>query len=266
MRSSGSLLAVERRKIICETLEREGVVRNAELKKRLNVSTVTIRADLRALAKQGVCDLIWGGAVYNKLTAEPETLSPTLISRTSTVVNQEAKQRIGARAAQLVKSGQTILVDSGSTTVELLRHLPTDLGYLRIVTQALNIAEAAAQFPQVELVMTGGVLRTITSSLIGPQAIDSLKMFNADWAFISCSGFTVEQGVTTSNILEAELKKTMIAHAEQVVLLADHSKFGSARALTAAPLSEIDVLITDTEMSSEATAQIESAGVEVLRV
>jgi DeoR family fructose operon transcriptional repressor len=134
------------------------------------------------------------------------------------------------------------------------------------VTQALNIAAAAAQFPQVELVMTGGVLRNLTYSLTGPQAIHSLEMFNADWAFISTSGFTLEQGVTTSNILEAELKKTMIAHAERVVLLADHSKFGSARSLTVEPLSSIDILITDSGMSDNDATQIGSAGVEVMRV
>jgi DeoR family transcriptional regulator of aga operon len=250
--------------MIAEILERENVVRNAELRERLHVSTMTIRADLRVLAEQGLCDLIWGGAVSRKPAAEPETPSPSI--HTPTVANQEAKQRIGARAAQFVKSGQTILVDSGSTTVELLRHLPPTLGYLRIVTQALNVAAAAADFPQVELVMTGGVLRTTTYTLIGPQAIHSLEMFNANWAFISCSGFTVEQGITTSNILEAELKKTMIAHAEQVVLLADHTKFGNARALTVAPLNAINVLVTDSGMSNDHTRQIANAGVEVIRV
>lgn len=271
MQESGALLAIERQKIIREILEREGVVRNADLRKRLNVSTVTIRADLRQLALQGICDLIWGGAVYRTTPADPDTsrrtLSPQRLSPTgAAVVNWEAKQRIGARAALMVSSGQTIIVDSGTTTVELLQHLPTDLGYLRIVTPAVNIAAAAAHFPQVELVMTGGVLRNLTYSLIGPQAIHSLEMFNADWAFLSTGAFNIEQGITTSNILEAELKQTMIAHAERIVLLADHSKFGSAHALTVAPLASIDMLITDRSMSVDAAVQISSTGIEVIRV
>jgi DeoR/GlpR family transcriptional regulator of sugar metabolism len=270
MQESGALLAIERQKIIREILQRDGVVRNADLRKLLNVSTVTIRADLRALAQQGVCDLIWGGAVYKNPSSELELVKlpilPQSISPSGTVANLEAKQRIGARAAQLVRSGQTIIVDSGSTTVELLQHLSPDLGYLRIVTQALNIAAAAAHFPQVELVMTGGVLRSLTYSLIGPQAIHSLEMFNADWAFLSTGAFNIEQGITTSNILEAELKQTMIAHAERVVLLADHSKFGSARALTVAPLAGIDMLITDSGMSDQTAAQIKATGIEVIRV
>ena len=117
------------------------------LKQILQVSTVTIRADLRELETAGICEIIWGGAVYKQPVVEAE---PLLLTKRSKL-NLEAKQRIGARAAQLIESGQTIIVDAGSTTVELVRHLPHDLEYLRIVTQALNIAAAAVQFPQVEL-------------------------------------------------------------------------------------------------------------------
>ncbi len=262
MQDEGALLAVERQKIIRETLEREGVVRNAELKQILHVSTVTIRADLRELENAGICEIIWGGAVYKQPVVEAE---PLLLTKRSKL-NIDAKQRIGARAAQLIESGQTIIVDAGSTTVELVRHLPHDLEYLRIVTQALNIAAAAVQFPQVELVMTGGVLRNLTFSLIGPQVMRSLEMFNADWLFLASGGFTLERGITTSNILEAELKKTMIERAQRVALIADHTKFGNALSLTVTPLSGINVLITDSGLSDEDARQIESAGVEVIRV
>ena len=262
MQEEGALLAIERQKIIRDTLEREGVVRNAELKQILQVSTVTIRADLRELENAGICEIIWGGAVYKQPVVEAE---PLLLTKRSKL-NLDEKQRIGARAAQLIESGQTIIVDAGSTTVELVRHLPHDLEYLRIVTQALNIAAAAVQFPQVELVMTGGVLRNLTFSLIGPQVIRSLEMFNADWTFLASGGFTMERGVTTSNILEAELKKTMIERAQRVALVADHTKYGNALSLTIAPLAGIDVLITDNGLSDEQAREIESAGVKVIRV
>ena len=262
MQEEGALLAVERQKMIREILEREGVVRNAELKQILQVSTVTIRSDLRELENSGVCEIIWGGAVFKQPVVEAE---PLLLTKRSKM-NQAEKQRIGARAALLIEAGQTIIVDAGSTTVELVRHLPNDLDYLRIVTQALNIAAAAVQFPQVELVMTGGVLRNLTYSLIGPQVIRALEMFNADWTFLASGGFTLERGVTTSNILEAELKKTMIERAQRVALLADHTKFGNALSLTVTPLAGIDVLVTDSGLSDEAVAQIVSLGVEVIRV
>ncbi len=261
MQDENTLLAVERHQIIREILEREGVVRNAELKQILQVSTVTIRADLRELESAGICEIIWGGAVFKRPVTEAE---PLLLTKRSKL-NQEEKRRIGARAAQLIEAGQTIFVDAGSTTVELVRHLPPDLDYLRIVTPALNIAAAAVQFPQVELVMTGGVLRNLTYSLIGPQVMRSLEMFNADWAFIATGGYTVDHGVTTSNILEMEVKKTMTERAQRIALLADHTKFGNALSLTVATLDQINVLVTDTGLNEQQAQQITAHGIEVIR-
>ncbi|MFQ3565375.1 MAG: hypothetical protein SNJ59_00105 [Aggregatilineales bacterium] len=158
------------------------------------------------------------------------------------------------------------MVDAGTTTVELIRHLPRDLDYLRIVTTGLNIAAVAAQFPQIELVMTGGVLRHLTRSLVGPQVEGALRMFNADWAFLASGGFSVEHGVTSAHILEVEAKRVMIRHAARVVLLADSSKFDKTLALTVVPLSEIHVIITDDQLADEHAAKLKAAGVEVLRV
>jgi DeoR/GlpR family transcriptional regulator of sugar metabolism len=261
MQEESTLLAVERQRIIREILEREGVVRNAELKEILQVSTVTIRSDLRELESAGLCEIIWGGAVYKRPVIEAE---PLLLNRRSKL-NQEEKQRIGARASQLLEAGQTIMVDAGSTTVELVRQLPRNIEYLRVVTPALNIAAAVVQFPQVELVMTGGVLRNLTYSLIGPLVMRSLEMFNADWAFIAAGGYTLDHGVTTSNILEMEVKKMMIERAQKVALLVDHTKFGNPLSLSVATLDQIDVIVTDTGLSDEHTRQLEDLGVEVIR-
>jgi len=140
-------LAVERQKTIRELLEREGVVRNAELKAILQVSTVTIRADLRELENAGICEVIWGGALYRQPIVEAE---PLLLTRRSKL-NVEEKQRIGVRAAQLVESGQTIIVDAGSTTVAHGASPAT--GYresLRVETLALITSrQRAVQFPAV---------------------------------------------------------------------------------------------------------------------
>jgi DeoR/GlpR family transcriptional regulator of sugar metabolism len=262
MQEESTLLAIERQRIIRDLLEREGVVRSAELTAILHVSTVTIRADLRELENAGVCEIIWGGATYRQPPTEPE---PLLLTKRSKLHTDE-KQRIGGRAAQLVESGQTLFVDAGSTTVAMIRSLPPDLESLRVVTPAMNVATAAMQFPQIELVMSGGVLRNLTYSLIGPQVIRSLEQFNADWAFVASGGITVEQGVTTSNILEAEVKTKMIERARRVALLADHSKFGKALSLTAAPLRDIDVVITGRELADADAEALEAAGVQVIRV
>jgi len=162
-------LAVERQRRLLAILEREGVVRNTELAQLFGVSTVTIRSDLRELAAQGECKITWGGAVFSKPAREAEFQ----LDRRSRLY-PEIKQRIGERAARLVEDGQTIIVDAGTTTLEVVRALPHHFEYLRIVTPALNVAAAAAYFPNYELVMTGGILRNMTWSLIGPQALRSL--------------------------------------------------------------------------------------------
>lgn len=258
---NNSLLAVERQRVILEMLRREGVVRTAELHELLNVSLVTIRSDLRELERIGECEVIWGGAV----SSTPPTEAETELEQRSKL-NSDRKKRIGQRAADLVETGQTIIVDAGSTTVELVHHLPRNLDYLRVVTPALNIAVAATHHPDVELVMPGGVLRSLTHSLIGSQTLRALEMHNADWTFLASGGFSAERGVTTSNMLEVEVKKTMVHQAQQVVLLADSSKFGRVRSLTVAPIKDIDIIITDTKLPDDDTTRLEALGVRVFRV
>lgn len=259
--SDSNLLAVERQRIILEVLESEGVVRTNELKDLLKVSSATIRSDLRELEKTGACETVWGGAVARKLPVEDrETL---LHQRTR--LNRDQKRRIGLAAVQLVEAGQTIIVDAGSTTVELVNALPSDLEYLRIVTPALNVAAAAAQYPYVELVMTGGVLRHLTRLLIGSSAINTLETINADLVFLAAGGFSIEHGLTNSNIFEVEVKRAIARQGSRIIFMADSSKFGKVRPITIVPLNTVDVLITDTGLSDEATRAIENEGVEVVR-
>lgn len=263
MDENSALLAVERQQMILEILARDGVVRNRELKELFNVSQVTIRSDLRELEAAGYCEIIWGGATSAK--SQPGFESETLLSKRSRL-HPEEKNRIGARAAQLVQIGQTIIVDAGTTTVELVNHLPRDLDYLRIVTPALNVASAAAHFPHYEIVMPGGILRHLTRSLIGTQVVNFMENVIADWFFMATGGYSLEYGITTSNLLEVDVKRTMLEAAERVVVLADSSKFGKHLSMRVTPLSRIDMLITDTNLSDVDTKTIESAGVEVLRV
>lgn len=257
----GSRLAVERQRMIQDILEREGVVRTTELRELLKVSAVTIRSDLRELENAGLCEIIWGGAVAKRPPQEAEQL---LLERSHLYV--EEKQRIGARAAQLIEVGQTIILDAGTTTVEIITHLPNDLEFLRVVTPALNVAVAASYFPQIELVMTGGMLRHLTRSLVGDQVLRSLEMIHADWTFLATGAFSIDYGVTTSNMLEVEVKRTMAQRGAKVVLMADSSKFNRKRSLLVVPIQKIDVLITDMGLSDADTHALEDVGVEVLRV
>jgi DeoR/GlpR family transcriptional regulator of sugar metabolism len=257
-----SLLAVERQNYILTILERDGVVRTTELKDMLGVSFATIRADLRELEAEGTCEIVWGGAIArNRPSVRRGAPSPETADG-----HQDAKRRIGARAAQLLETGQTVILDAGSTTVQLIYHISPDVGYVRVVTPALNVAVAVAQYPQIELLVTGGILRHLTRSLVGSEVCLSLQMINADWTFLASGGFSLEHGVTTSNTLEAEVKRAMLGRGKKVVLLADSSKLGKVLSLQVAPIKEIDMLITDSAMSDDAAERFASAGLDIVRV
>ena len=258
----GTLLAIERQHFILNLLHRDGVVRNNSLKEMLGVSHATIRADLRELESDGACEIVWGGAVAKK------RLYPTHNVPVAHQVenSQDAKRRIGKRAAQLLEAGQTVLIDAGSTTIEVVHHIPEDIQDLRLVTPGLNIAVAAAQCPHVEVMLTGGLLRHLTRTLIGSQVQAMLNWVNADWAFIATGGFSVEQGITTSNVLEADVKRLLDARASKTVVLADSSKYRKVLSICVAVWNNIDILISDTGLDDEAVDAISAYGVEVIRV
>lgn len=261
MTQDNSLLAIERQRRILDILQRQGAVRTAELTKLMKVSAVTIRSDLGELQKLGECKIIWGGAVSGLPASDQDGLL-----RRRGELNVASKQRIGKKAIDFIEVGQTLFIDAGTTTLEIVNNLPRNLEYLRIVTPSLNIAVAATYYPYVELVMPGGVLRNLTRSLIGAQTIRSLEMFNADLVFLASGGFSVENGVTTGNILEVEVKRTMVKRANRVILTADGSKYGHSLSLNVAPISAIDKLISDEQLGDAAAEKLENEGLEVIRV
>ncbi len=261
MTHDNSLLAIERQRRILDILQQQGAVRTAELTKLMKVSAVTVRSDLGELQKLGECEIIWGGAVSKMPASDQDSLL-----RRRSELNLASKQRIGKKAIDFIDVGQTIFIDAGTTTLEIVNNLPRDLEYLRIVTPSLNIAVAATYYPYVELVMPGGVLRNLTRSLIGAQTIRSLEMFNADLVFLASGGYSVENGVTTGNILEVEVKRTMVKQANNVILTADGGKYGHSLSLNVAPIGSIDTLISDEQLGDAAAKKLENAGLDVIRV
>jgi DeoR family transcriptional regulator of aga operon len=254
------VLAVERQEFILNLLRENSIVRNTELRDLLGVSIVTVRADIKELEAKGLCKAIWGGAV----TEQYQVANADYDLNKREYVNREAKRRIGARAAKLVESGHTIVVDAGTTTVELVNNLPPDLTYLRLVTNALNIASAAHRFDYIDLLVTGGSLKRPTYSLTGLQAIKVFESINSDYVFLATEGITVEHGLTSSYISDVEVKQAMIQAASTVVVLADSSKFGRVMPLKMAPLEKIDVIITDQGLSESARLSLEKEGVELI--
>lgn len=236
-------------------------MRNSELRELLKVSPGTIRADLRELEAQGVLEIVHGGAVVRRAASDGKIL---LDERTQ--LHAESKRRIGARAAQMVKSEQTILVDSGTTTIELINNLSSNLDYIQVVTHSFQVAALAARLPNVEVLMPGGMVRAYNMTLVGPQALSFLDTINADAVFLATTGFSVEYGVTNANILEVEVKRKITQRAEKVILITDSSKYGKRQALQVVPMASIDMLITDTDLHDDAVQKLAALSIEVVRV
>lgn len=239
-----------------DVVDERGVVRVAELSKLFGVSEITIRRDLVTLEQQGYLGRSHGGAVSRKRFQR----EPYFAQKGER--NRAEKEAIGRLAASLVEAGETILVNSGSTNLELLRALPRM--ELRVVTSnagALNVV----QVPEVECIVVGGVYRLRSNSFVGGFAVLTLEQLYGSKCFIGVDGVSLDAGVTTPHHQEAEIARTMIRRTQgSVIVLADSSKIGGVSPFVTASLSEVDVLVTDTGISDEYRSAIEERGVDVI--
>jgi len=233
------LKAALRRDVIRRSIEVTGHVSISELSERLGVTEVTVREDLKHLEQQDVLSRIRGGAVASR----PGVVELPL-EETSTT-NRAEKRAIGAKAASMVRSGQTVIIDVGSTTTELAKALPPDLVGVVVVTNGLNIALLLESLPGVTVIVTGGTLRPLQHSLVAPMGTLLLNQLRADIAFIGCNGVDPKHGFTNTNIPEAEIKQAMVRSAQSSVFLADHAKIGGVASAFVSDVKGADLLITD---------------------
>ncbi len=235
---------------------RVSVLALAEL---FGVSVVTVRNDLDLLERQGVLRRMRGGAVAVRTARfeRPAHLAGESFS--------DEKARIAAAAASLVRDGETVILDAGSTTVALARALPRTLNDVAIVTSALDVALELEEHPGIKVVLTGGTVRGRSRSLVAPLAALLLREINADVAFLSCAGVDPEKGFTNSNWEEAEVKHAMLAAAGRAMFLADHSKVGHVGTARIAGLERADALITDAGIAPEAARALEAKGLRVIQ-
>lgn len=255
------LLAEERRRKILMLLETEGRVTVNDLVRRFDVSTVTMRADLDILAENGALVRSHGGAVRRL-----DPVQDYSVAFKETMHHAE-KVRIGQAAGGLLKPNQTIILDSGTTTLQLARHIKQQkLKGLTVVTNALNIANELVEAPNVSLIMLGGILRQVSNSFVGPQAERMLAALHADHLFLGVDGLDLEAGPTTPDILEAELNSLMITVSSEVTIVADSSKIGRRSLSTIGSLSAIHRLITDDRIAPEAARAIQARGLELIVV
>ncbi len=250
------VLNEERRRHIVDILNRDGRVLVADLAKRFHTSQVTIRKDLDILQAHGRIQRSHGGALPAR---EGALQDPTL--REKEKLYRKEKLRIATAAAAMVHEGQVVILDSGTTTTAIARALQK-LENLTIITNAVNIA-ADLSGSSLDVILTGGTLRKNSFSLVGPVADETLRRLNADILFLGVDGFDVQQGLTTPNLLEAKVNRTMMEVARVVVVVCDSSKFGRRSLSSIAPLSAIDRLITDRGIRRQDLAALNKAGVQV---
>jgi DeoR/GlpR family transcriptional regulator of sugar metabolism len=249
------MLAAERRHKILARLDRDGRVVVSELVTGLSVSEDTIRRDLEELAGRGLLHRVHGGA----LASPPETLP----FERRLEIDREEKVALAEAAVPLVEAARTLVVDGGTTALEVVRHLPPTWDGV-VVTNAPPVATALAVHPRAEVVVVGGRLLKDEQVAVGPAAIDAFRAIRADACVLGVCAFHPEIGVTTANDGEAQVKRAMIACSDEVVALATSDKLNQANPWVVASLDEIDHLVTDG--GKKLTRAFAAAGVSVVAV
>ncbi|MFF0447566.1 DeoR/GlpR family DNA-binding transcription regulator [Streptomyces sp. NPDC004609] len=264
MTDNQNLLAEQRRSLILDEVRRRGGVRVNELTRRLNVSDMTVRRDLDALARQGVVEKVHGGAVP---VAEASTHEPGFEAKSG--LELPAKEDIARAAAAMVTPGTAIALAGGTTVYALAQQL-VDVTDLTVVTNSVRVADVlhtahrpapgaapgSARPRGATVVLTGGV-RTPSDTLVGPVADTAIRTLHFDVLFIGVHGISVEAGLSTPNLAEAETNRHFVRSARRVVVVADHTKWGTVGLSSFARLTEVDALVTDAGLSAAAREEIE---------
>jgi DeoR/GlpR family transcriptional regulator of sugar metabolism len=259
-RSGTRLLTEERRREIVDLLEGNGRVTVEELVKRFGVSAVTVRTDLDELSKLGALKRSHGGAIR----VGPIHDYPVRMKET---IHHAEKVRIAQYAAGLIRSGQTVVLDSGSTTWEIAKQIKSGkYSALTVITNALDIAVELADLPFVTVIMVGGILRQISRSFVGPQAEQMMRDLHADHFFLGVDGMDVEIGPSTPDILEAQLNGLMMRSAREVTVTADSSKFGRRSLSVIGPLDLIQRVVTDKAIDDSVAEALKGRNIEVVAV
>jgi DeoR family transcriptional regulator, fructose operon transcriptional repressor len=237
-------------------LKKRGYCSVVEMSQLLNVSAMTIRRDLHMLQEKHIVEITYGGASF----IASKRIEPDFDIRTHEHLPE--KQAIGKMAADLfIEEGDVIGIDSGSTTLEIVRNLPNVP--LTIVTHSLAAANFVAWNKQYSLIVLGGVLQHEANCLCGPQAIAALQTLNINKLFLSASGLLLLDGLSCNNFADAEVKQALINSSRKTILCMDSSKIGRAYLARFAPLNIIDVLITDKSISDESREAIEQQEIEI---
>jgi DeoR/GlpR family transcriptional regulator of sugar metabolism len=242
-----TLLAAVRHAQILEEINRAGAVRVSQLTGQLGVSEMTVRRDLDMLARQGLLAKVHGGAIS---LDHGSTVEPGFELKSGR--EQIEKESIASIAASLIEPGSAVALTAGTTTWTVARRI-ADVPNLTLVTNSIRIAEIMyeQERPDRTVVITGGV-RTPSDALVGPVAVSAIRALHVDVVIMGVHGIDPRAGLTTPNLLEAETNRAFVEAAKRLVIVADHTKWGVVGLSEIAPLSSVDVLVTDDQIDGEA--------------
>ncbi|WP_039766677.1 DeoR/GlpR family DNA-binding transcription regulator [Caldicellulosiruptor sp. F32] len=249
------MFAEERKSKIAQMIKEGKSVKVNELAKLFGVSESTIRRDLNELESLGIVKRTHGGAVNNFAT----TFELSFAEKEDRFAKE--KEYIGKLAAKYIEDGDTIILDSGTTTQYIARNITAK--NVIVITNSVNIANELSNREDIEVIVTGGVIRSKTKALVGDITQSTLKQFRCDKAFIAANGVSIEFGVTTPTHLEAAVKRTMIENAKEVFLVADSSKFGQVTFALICPVDRLNYIITD-KMDEKQKQEFKALEVEVI--
>jgi len=253
--------AVERQGKIVNVTHERGAISIPDICEMFDISEMTARRDLNELDRQGLLRRVHGGAVANL----GRSYEPPF--RTRSVKNQAVKAAIGLKAAELVYDGDSIALDVGTTTLEIVRGLQNKRN-LTIITSCLQIAnlvvDTLALGASARLILTGGILRAHEYSMVGsiPQRV--YQDFHVDKAFLGIGGISLEDGLTEYNIDDAETKRVLIRSAREKIIVADSTKFGVTTFATVGPITAVDRIVTDRGIASSMVDKIRRLGVDMI--
>ncbi|MBU6206049.1 MAG: DeoR/GlpR family DNA-binding transcription regulator [Alphaproteobacteria bacterium] len=250
-------LAGARRAEILAWAREEGSVRVRDLAEAFAVSEVTIRQDLERLESEGYVERSHGGAF---LKSVPQQVRAMALAHQA---HMDAKRAIGRAAAALVQDGETIILDSGSTTTEIASHL-LDCKDLTVITNGLNIALMLGAQPSIEVHMPGGHFKPPTLSVSGERSADYFQGLFVRRLFLATAAVSIEEGLTFPSLADLPVKRAMVESAEHVCLVADSSKIGQRSFSALGPVGMIHTLVTDSGIANEDVARLRDLGIEVM--
>lgn len=250
---------VERRDSIIQLIQKNGKVRVDTLSEEFDVSSVTIRNDLDFLEMKGILHRTHGGALLRKNVYE----DPTLEEKQK--LHSEEKQLIGGKAAEMIEDGDSILLDSGTTTLEIARRLNNKQN-LTVMTNAIQIAMDLMRKNEMTVMLTGGTIRSESYSLVGPDAEAVISNYFFDKLFLGVDGLDMDHGLTTPNPMEAQLNRIMVERSREVIAVTDSSKLGRHSFSFICDLDVISTIITDSKITPEFEKRLKKKDINIIKV